>query len=110
MVRDILEEWDDTLAIEDEDNGFTALARLEKEAYDLLICDVKMPKLNGFEVLNAVRQACSNPQMPVIMLTAEADPISIARGATLGATSYLTKPFNSQDLISNVQALLKFTS
>lgn len=105
MVRDVLEDWDETLCIDEEDNGFTALARLEKQAYDLLICDVKMPELNGFEVLHAVRT--QRPELPVIMLTAEADAASIVRGATLGATSYLTKPFNADDLIGHVQALLK---
>lgn len=107
MVRDILEDWNEALEIEDVDNGFEGLKLLQNGDYDLLICDIMMPDLNGFEVLHAVRKQCPNPEMPILMLTAETEPESIARGVTLGATSYLTKPFNGEELIQCVQALLK---
>lgn len=106
LVRDILENMDPDLYIEEEENGVTALVNLECRDYDLLICDVKMPEMDGFEVIKTIRSWCWNPNVPVIMLTAEADPDSIATGARLGATSYLTKPFNEDDLVAAVKSLL----
>lgn len=106
LVRDILENWPEPLHIEEEDNGINAIVNLECRDYDLLICDVKMPEMDGFGVIETMRKWNWNPQVPVIMLTAEADPESIARGAQLGATAYLTKPFNEAELVAAVQNLL----
>lgn len=107
VVRDILENMDEPLSIEEEENGIDALVNLECRDYDLLICDVKMPEMDGFEVVKTIRSWSWNPQVPVIMLTAERDPDSIARGARLGATSYLTKPFNAAELEEAVRSFLK---
>lgn len=106
LVRDILENMDTPLSIEEEENGVDALVNLECRDYDLLICDVKMPECDGFEVVKTIRSWSWNPDVPVIMLTAEADPASIARGASLGATSYLTKPFNAAELEEAVRSFL----
>ena len=106
LVRDILENYDENLYIEEEENGINAIVNLECRDYDLLICDVKMPEMDGFEVVKTIRNWNWNPKVPVIMLTAEADPASIARGAVLGATSYLTKPFNEADLLKVVKSLI----
>jgi CheY-like chemotaxis protein len=106
LVRDILENMDQPLSIEEEENGLDALVNLECRDYDLLICDVKMPECDGFEVVKTIRNWSWNPNVPVIMLTAEADPESIAKGATLGATSYLTKPFNAAELEEAVKTFL----
>lgn len=106
LVRDILENYDENLYIEEEENGINAIVNLECRDYDLLICDVKMPEMDGFEVVKTIRNWTWNPKVPVIMLTAEADPASIARGAVLGATSYLTKPFNEADLLRAVKSLI----
>lgn len=106
LVRDILEDWDYPLYLEEEENGLHAIVNLECRDYDLLICDIMMPEMNGFEVLQKIRNWQWNPNVPILMLTGETDPESIARGAALGATGYLTKPFNSQELREAVQSLL----
>ncbi len=107
LVRDILEDWDYPLYIEEEENGLTAIVNLECRDYDLLICDIMMPEMNGFEVVEKIRSWKWNPDVPILMLTGETDPESIARGASLGATAYLTKPFNARELVEAVRGLLQ---
>lgn len=99
VIKDILEDWPTELAIEECENGMEACVNIECRDYDLLICDVKMPVMDGFEVLQKVRDNASSKDMPVIMLTAEDQPDAIWKGASLGATSYVTKPFNLDDLM-----------
>lgn len=106
LVVDILESIDETLSITEQENGALAVAELEKQDFDLLICDIKMPVMDGFEVVERLRALQRNSKIPVILLTAEADPESIARGARLGATSYLTKPFNAEELTAAVKGFL----
>lgn len=106
IVRDILENWSDSLYIEEEENGIDAVINVECRDYDLLICDIKMPEMDGFEVVSKVRRWRWNPQVPILMVTAERDPASIARGVAIGATGYLTKPFNEVDLLDAVRTLL----
>lgn len=98
VIKDVLEDWPVALDIEECENGMEACVNIECRDYDLLICDVKMPVMDGFEVLRRVREDENSKEMPVIMLTAEDQPDSIWRGATLGATSYVTKPFNLDEL------------
>jgi two-component system, sensor histidine kinase and response regulator len=83
------------------------VVNLECRDYDLLICDIKMPEMDGFEVVQKIRNWCWNPQVPVIILSAESDPQSIARGAALGASAYMTKPFNAEELANTARAFLK---
>lgn len=99
VIKDILEDWPTKLDVEECENGMEACVNIECRDYDLLICDVKMPVMDGFEVLKRVREVESSRDMPVIMLTAEDQPDSIWMGATLGATSYVTKPFNLDELM-----------
>ncbi len=106
LVRDILENWPEQLYIEEAEDGIDAIVNLECRDYDLLICDIKMPQMDGFEVVQKIRAWSWNPQVPIIILSAEADPESIARGAALGATSYLTKPFNEQELVHAVRGFI----
>jgi CheY-like chemotaxis protein len=106
LVVDILESIDDTLSITEQENGALAIAELQQQDYDFMICDIKMPVMDGFEVVERLRTLSRNSTIPVILLTAEADPESIARGARLGATSYLTKPFNAEELTEAVKPYL----
>jgi len=106
MVRDILEEWSTPLQVSEAESGPEALVYLQSEPFDLVICDIKMPVMDGFEVVQKIRAGSLNPGLPIILLTAESDPDSIARGASLGATSYLTKPFNETELVEAVEAFV----
>ena len=73
--------------------------------YDLLILDVMMPKMDGFEVARQVRRARCNT--PILMLTARSDVQDRIAGLNAGADYYLTKPFDSEELIASINALLR---
>jgi len=72
--------------------------------YDLILLDVMLPKLNGFEVLRALRQ---HKQTPVLMLTARGDEIDRVVGLEIGADDYLPKPFNDRELIARIRAIIR---
>lgn len=84
--------------------GDAALAELEKAPYELLILDVMMPGMDGFEVLRNLRQRHS---LPVLMLTAKGDEVDRIVGLELGADDYLAKPFNPRELLARLRAILR---
>lgn len=90
------------LAVEAAD-GEAALSRLAEEHLDLVILDVSMPGLDGWEVLERIHRTS---EVPVVMLTARADPADRARGLERGATGYVTKPFRRRELLDRVAAAL----
>ena len=85
-------------------DGATGLAALEKEPPDLAILDVKMPRLDGMEVLRRLRQTSD---LPVIMLTSKDEEIDEILGFNLGADDYIHKPFSQRLLIERIRALLR---
>jgi two-component system response regulator ChvI len=85
-------------------DGATGLAALETEPPDLAILDVKMPRLDGMEVLRRLRQTSS---VPVIILTSKDDEIDEILGFNLGADDYIRKPFSQRLLIERVKAVLR---
>jgi len=88
-------------------DGMSALTLLRHETPDLLIVDINMPVMDGYDLLERLRS--TNNQTPVIMLTARGDRADIARGLRLGADDYVTKPFGLEELTLRVQAILKRT-
>jgi two-component system, sensor histidine kinase and response regulator len=84
------------------ENGEVGLQKAKVEAPDLIICDIMMPKMNGYEVIQALHQQPSTASIPFIFLTAMSDRANIRDGMNLGADDFLTKPFVSQELISAV--------
>jgi two-component system alkaline phosphatase synthesis response regulator PhoP len=84
-------------------NGPDALAMAEDEHPDLVILDVMMPEMNGFEVLQALREQPSTERVPVIMLTGLSDKEKIRDALAAGIDYYIIKPFQLHDLISKVQ-------
>jgi len=87
-------------------NGLEALDKVRDELPDLVILDVMMPEMDGFETLRLLRQVSS---VPVIMLTVKADEDDKVKGLNLGADDYITKPFSTRELSSRVQAVLRRT-
>lgn len=85
-------------------NGTQALDRLRDSLPDLILLDVMMPDMDGFEVLRTVREISS---VPVIMLTAKGEENDKVRGLELGADDYVTKPFSPKELVSRVKAVLR---
>jgi DNA-binding response OmpR family regulator len=87
-------------------NGEEALEKIASFEPDLVLLDIMLPLLNGFEVCQRMRE---NPQWnrtKVIMLSAKGREIDVSKGIALGADAYVTKPFSTKDLISQVQRLL----
>ncbi|MDX2034131.1 MAG: response regulator transcription factor [Blastocatellia bacterium] len=91
-------------AVEMVHDGEAAVARASAEAYALLVLDVMLPGLNGFEVLRRVRAA---RRTPVLMLTARGDDVDRIVGLELGADDYLPKPFNPRELVARIRAILR---
>jgi two-component system alkaline phosphatase synthesis response regulator PhoP/two-component system response regulator VicR len=88
-------------------DGREALEKVESERPDLVVLDVMMPYMDGFEVLQNLRRNPSTRDIPVIMLTAKAQDADVFRGWQSGVDCYLTKPFNPMELISFVKRIFK---
>jgi DNA-binding response OmpR family regulator len=95
------------LNVEHVVDGLQAVAALQNKPYDLTILDVRMPGLDGFEVLRRARNDMQLTDMPVIMVTAMGSEADIIKGYDLGADDYLLKPFSSIQLVARVKTLLK---
>ncbi|MBI3979938.1 MAG: response regulator transcription factor [Chloroflexi bacterium] len=85
-------------------DGYVALRQLRERLPDLVLLDVMMPDMDGFETLREVR-AASN--VPVIMLTVQATEADRVRGLELGADDYIAKPFSHRELVSRIRAVLR---
>ncbi len=86
------------------DNGLVALNKVRDELPDLVLLDVAMPELDGFETLEHIREVSA---VPVIMLTVKSDEDDRIRGLDLGADDYVTKPFSPRELLSRIRAVLR---
>ena len=86
-------------------DGFDALKTIRAERFDLIISDVNMPRMNGFDLLQDLREHGDNT--PVILLTARADRGDVTTGLKYGADDYVTKPFNSRELLARVKIVLR---
>jgi DNA-binding response OmpR family regulator len=95
------------LQVEHVNNGAAALAALERRAFCLVLLDVKMPMMDGFEVLARLRQQHDKATLPVIMLTAMGSEKDVVRGYDLGASDYVLKPFSPVELMAKVKSQLR---
>lgn len=104
LIQAILEE--EGYEIEIIDNGREALARIEENPPDLLLLDVMMPGMDGFEVTRRIRQNEKLPFMPILLITAHDQP-SVAQGLDIGADDFIRKPVDFDELLARVRSLLK---
>jgi two-component system, OmpR family, response regulator ChvI len=88
-------------------DGDEALRGLTQKPADLAVLDIKMPRLNGMELLQRLRQAPSTSRMPVIFLTSKDEEIDEIMGLRMGADDYIKKPFTQRLLLERVRALLR---
>jgi diguanylate cyclase len=88
------------------ENGAVGVELALKHLPNLIICDVMMPELNGYETLTTLRRESSTATIPFIFLTAKADKVDIRQGMQLGADDYLTKPFTIEELLGAIAARL----
>ena len=104
LVRATLE--DEQVRIVEAADGEAALAMAQREFPELILLDVRMPRLDGFEVCRRLRQDPRFGRTKIVMVTASGQERERARGRAAGADDYLTKPFSPLALLSLVQALL----
>ncbi len=88
-------------------DGEEGLARIRADRPDLVVLDVMMPKLDGFEVCRAVRTDPALAGVRILMLTAKGRTAEIAKGLSLGADAYIPKPFSTRELVAKVKELLE---
>lgn len=87
-------------------NGTDGVDRAVAERPDLVLLDVVMPKMNGFEACTAIRARQETETTPIIMVTTRGDGTSVETGFAAGATDYITKPVNGLELLTKVRNLL----
>jgi DNA-binding response OmpR family regulator len=88
-------------------DGQEAVEYAHKERPDLIIIDVTMPKMNGFEAAKALRSSLETAVIPIILLTGRQDKDSELKGINAGADDYITKPFDADKLLARVKMLLR---
>jgi DNA-binding response OmpR family regulator len=87
-------------------DGELALQELERDAPDLVVLDVMLPKLNGFEVCRRIRADPRWQSLRVLMLTAKSRDTEVSKGLGMGADAYVTKPFSTKELVARIRQLL----
>jgi DNA-binding response OmpR family regulator len=91
--------------VEIASDGEAGLAKIKAGNYDLILLDVMLPKISGFDICKAAR--VSGIQTPIILLTARGEEIDKVLGLELGADDYITKPFSIRELLARVKAMLR---
>ncbi len=86
-------------------DGREALRLAQTKTYDLVILDIMLPYVNGFEIAKTLRQ--KDPQLPILMLTARVSSKDRVKGLEMGADDYITKPFHLQELLLRVRGMLR---
>jgi DNA-binding response OmpR family regulator len=97
----------DYMVIASQD-GETGIKRAIKEQPDLIILDLMLPGINGYEVCKKLKE--SKPEIPIVMLTAKSQESDIITGLDLGADDYITKPFSVLELLARINAMLRRSS
>lgn len=92
------------------EDGEQALACVERVTPDLILLDIGLPGISGFDVLEQLRAQSATERLPVIILTAHGREVEREKGMALGADDYITKPFSTQGLVEKVRQLLNETA
>ena len=91
-------------------NGLEALDWIDNEDFDLVLLDVMMPDMDGFQVCTKIRENAKHKDLPIIFLTAMTDKESTIKGLKLGAQDFATKPYNSGELLTRIETHLELSS
>ena len=90
-------------------DGEQAIEQMGKDDFDLLICDILMPKKDGWEVIKEIKSDPKTKDIPVIVLTAKNEDMDMFKGYDLGANYYMTKPFTKAQLLYGLKLMLNET-
>ncbi|MTE28304.1 sigma-54-dependent transcriptional regulator [Winogradskyella ouciana] len=100
----ILSEESDTYQVEEAEDGLAGIEKIKKDDYDLVLCDIKMPKMDGVEVLEAVKKI--KPEIPMVMISGHGDLDTAVNTMRLGAFDYISKPPDLNRLLNTVRIAL----
>ena len=106
LIRDVIKEY---LQLEgyntiEAENGIVALELIKKEDFDLIIMDIMMPKLDGYQAIKEIKKI---KDIPCLMLSARAEEFDKLLGFELGIDDYVTKPFSPKELVARIKAITK---
>lgn len=105
LIKSVIEEVGDINTFEAA-TGFEALKALPRQPFDLIIVDINMPDINGFELLDFVKNNDQYKSIPVVIVSTESSEDDKEKGMALGAAAYLTKPFKLEELQGIVRKAL----
>jgi DNA-binding response OmpR family regulator len=107
LLEQVLEELEDEgVELITADNGETALDIIRSETPELVFLDVMMPKMNGFDVCNAVKNDLAIKNVYIVLLTAKGQEFDKLKGIEVGADVYMTKPFNPDEVLEKARNVL----
>ncbi len=106
LMRSVIKEYAEKEGYytDEASDGLEAINKVEKNNYDLIVLDIMMPHMDGFEALKEIKQI---KNIPVIMLSARTEEIDKLSGFDLGIDDYITKPFSPKELIARIKAVTK---
>ena len=104
VLTKILSEESDTYQVEEAEDGLIGIEKIKKDDFDLVLCDIKMPKMDGVEVLEAIKKI--KPEIPVVMISGHGDLDTAVNTMRLGAFDYISKPPDLNRLLNTVRNAL----
>jgi len=104
VLTKILSEESDTYTVEDAEDGISGYEKIKNTDYDLVLCDIKMPKMDGVELLEAVKKI--KPEIPIVMISGHGDMETAIQTMRLGAFDYISKPPDLNRLLNTVRNAL----
>ena len=104
QLKFILEEGGFRVSV--ASNGKEALALLRMRKQDIVVSDIVMPEMDGYELCKQIRADSSHRDIPVVLVTTLSDPTDVIKGLEVGATNFITKPYDEKFLISRIQYLI----
>ncbi len=104
VLTKILSEESESYQVEDAEDGLAGLEKIKNNDYDLILCDIKMPKMDGVEVLEAVKKI--KPEIPVVMISGHGDMETAIQTMRLGAFDYISKPPDLNRLLNTIRNAL----
>lgn len=103
MLQRVLRQYE----VHTASNGRAALAKIEREPYDLVMLDIMMHELGGIETLQLIRKQYSEIELPVMLVSALSERQTVANGRQMGANDYIVKPFNVEDVLARVNTQIR---
>jgi DNA-binding response OmpR family regulator len=100
-------EWEGEMEVLEAADGRTGVRLAQREQPDLILLNVNLPELDGWQVAAELQNDPGTREIPIVFLTARSEPKEIARGLELGAVDYITKPFNPLELAARIRGLLE---